>query len=193
MTQYALKHVYEKHADDLKSLNAPELKLPDDGKVPRFTIAQIHEMYTKATGTDVTAEKDLIPDEEKWICEHARKNLNSDLVFAVEFPIEAAKFYHKVDAEKGVVMWGDLLFRGLEIATCPLRENNYEKMIEQMTNAGLDIEHPGYKYYLQAFKFGLPQHGGCGFGIDRLVEKTIGLGNVKEATLFPRDINRLTP
>jgi len=193
MTQYALKHVYEKHADDLKSLNAPELKLPDDGKVPRFTIAQIHEMYTKATGTDVTAEKDLIPDEEKWICEHARKNLNSDLVFAVEFPIEAAKFYHKVDAEKGVVMWGDLLFRGLEIATCPLRENNYKKMIEQMTNAGLDIEHPGYKYYLQAFKFGLPQHGGCGFGIDRLVEKTIGLGNVKEATLFPRDINRLTP
>jgi len=193
MTQYALKQIYEKYAQDLKSLNAPELKLPEDGKVPRFTIAQIHEMYTKATGTDVTAEKDLIPDEEKWICEYARKNLNSDLVFAVEFPIEAAKFYHKVDAEKGVVMWGDLLFRGIEIATCPLRENNYEKMIEQMTKAGLDVEHPGYKYYLQAFKFGLPMHGGCGYGIDRLVEKTIGLNNVKEATLFPRDINRLTP
>lgn len=193
MTQYALKKVYDKHADDLKSLNAPELKLPEDGKVPRFTIAEIHEMYTKATGTDVTKEKDLIPDEEKWICEYARKNLGSDLVFAVEFPIEAAKFYHKVDAEKGVVYWGDLLFRGIEIATCPLRENNYEKMIEQMQKAGLDIEHPGYKYYLQAFKYGLPMHGGCGYGIDRLVEKTIGLGNVKEATLFPRDINRLTP
>ena len=193
MTQYALKTVYEKFADELKSLNAPELKLPEGGKVPRFTIEQIHEMYTKATGTDTTKEKDLIPDEERWICDHARKELGSDLVFATEFPIEAAKFYHKVDAEKGVVMWGDLLFRGLEIATCPLRENNYDKMIEQMTKAGLDVSHEGFKYYLQAFKYGLPMHGGCGFGIDRLVEKTIGLGNVKEAALFPRDINRLTP
>jgi nondiscriminating aspartyl-tRNA synthetase len=66
-------------------------------------------------------------------------------------------------------------------------------MIEQMTKAGLDVTHEGFKYYLQGFKYGLPMHGGCGFGIDRLVEKTIGLGNVKEATLFPRDINRLTP
>lgn len=193
MTQFALRKVYEDHADDLKSLNAPELLLPADGKVPRFTISEIHELYTKATGTDVTAEKDLIPDEERWISEHARKELGTDLVFATEFPIEAAKFYHKVDAERGVVMWGDLLFRGLEIATCPLRENNYEKMIEQMEKAGLDVTHEGFKYYLQAFKYGLPMHGGCGFGIDRLVEKTIGLGNVKEATLFPRDINRLTP
>jgi len=193
MTQYALKTVYEKFVDDLKSLNAPELKLPTDGKVPRITVAKIHEMYTKATGTDTTAEKDLVPDEERWICEYARKELGSDLVFATEFPIEAAKFYHKVDAEKGVVMWGDLLFRGIEIATCPLRENSYQKMIEQMTKAGLDVNHEGFKYYLQGFKYGLPMHGGCGFGIDRLVEKTIGLGNVKEATLFPRDINRLTP
>jgi nondiscriminating aspartyl-tRNA synthetase len=193
MTQHALKTIYELHADDLRSLNAPELKLPADGKIPRFTVAQIHEMYGKANKVDLSAEKDLIPDEEKWISDYARKELGTDLVFATEFPIEAAKFYHKVDAEKGVVMWGDLLFRGLEIATCPLRENNYEKMIEQMTKAGLDVTHEGFKYYLQGFKYGLPMHGGCGFGIDRLVEKTIGLGNVKEATLFPRDINRLTP
>lgn len=193
MTQYALKTVYEKFADELKSLNAPELKLPSDGKIPRFTIAQIHEMYGKANKIDLSDEKDLIPDEEKWIGEYARKNLSTDLVFATEFPIEAAKFYHKVDTQKGVVFWGDLLFRGLEIATCPLRENNYQKMVEQMTKAGLDVNHPGFKYYLQAFKFGLPMHGGCGFGIDRLVEKTIGLSNIKEATLFPRDINRLAP
>jgi nondiscriminating aspartyl-tRNA synthetase len=193
MTQYTLKKVYEEHAADLKSLNSPELLLPEDGKIPRFTIAQIHEMYTKATKTDVTDEKDLTPDEERWICDHARKQLGSDLVYAVRFPIVAAKFYHKLDVEDGTVLWGDLLFRGLEIATCPLRENNYEKMIEQMTKAGLDVTHEGFKYYLQAFKFGLPQHGGCGFGVDRLVQKTIGLANVKEATLFPRDINRLTP
>lgn len=192
MTQYVLKKIYEDKADDLKSLNAPELKLPADGKVPRFTIAEIHEMYTKATKTDTTHEKDLTPDEERWIADYARKQLGSDLVFATDFPREAGKFYHKFKTD-GTVAWADLLFRGLEIATCPLRENNYEKMCDQMTNAGLDVTHEGFKYYLQAFKYGLPQHGGCGYGIDRLVQKTIGLSNVKEATLFPRDINRLTP
>ncbi len=190
MTKHALNKVYEESADDLKSLNAPELKLTDD--VPVFTIAQIHEMYTKATKTDTTAEKDLIPDEERWIAEHARKELGSDLVYATDFPAEAGKFYHKFK-DDGTVAWADLLFRGLEIATVPLRENDYQKMIAQMTDAGLDVTHEGFKYYLQAFKYGLPTHGGCGFGIDRLVQKTIGLANVKEATLFPRDINRLTP
>jgi nondiscriminating aspartyl-tRNA synthetase len=193
MTQAVLKRVYDEHADDLRSLNAPELKLPEGGKVPRFTISQIHDMYTKATKTDTTNEKDLTPDEERWVSEHAKKQLGSDLVYAIQFPIEAAKFYHKLDIESDTVLWGDLLFRGLEIATVPLRENNYQKMVEQMQKSGLDIEHEGFKYYLQAFKFGLPQHGGCGFGIDRLVQKTIGLANVKEACLFPRDINRLTP
>lgn len=192
MTQTVLKRVYEEHADDLKSLNAPTLILPEDGKVPRFTIAKIHELYTNATKTDTTDEKDLTPDEERWISDYARKELHSDLVYAVDFPAEAGKFYHKFK-EDGTVAWGDLLFRGLEISTVPLRENNYEKMIQQMTDKGLDVTHDGFKYYLQAFKYGLPQHGGCGFGVDRLVQKTIGLANVKEATLFPRDINRLTP
>ena len=193
MVQYTLKRAYDEHAADLKSLNAPELKLSDDEKVPRFTIAQIHEMYTKATKTDTTHEQDLIPDEERWISDYARKQLGTDLVYAVRFPIGLCKFYHKLDVDDGTVLWGDLLFRGVEIATVPLRENNYEKMIEQMKNAGLDVDHEGFKYYLQAFKYGLPMHGGCGFGIDRLVQKTIGLANVKEACLFPRDINRLTP
>ena len=191
MTSSVLRRIYDGHGDELKSLNAPELKLAD--KIPRFSVAEIHEMYTSATGTDTTKEKDLIPDEERFISEHARKQLGSDLVFATDFPIEAAKFYHKVDAKNGVVAWADLLYRGLEIATCPLREHSYEKMIQQMTDAGIDVNDTGYKYYLQAFKYGLPMHGGCGMGIDRLVMKTIGLANVKEATLFPRDINRLAP
>lgn len=192
MTQSVLRRVYDEHAADLKTLNAPELVLPEDGKVPRFTIAEIHELYTKATKTDVTDEKDLTPDEERWICDYARKQLGSDLVYAVDFPAVAGKFYHKFK-DDGTVAWGDLLFRGVEISTVPLRENSYEKMIEQMTAKGLDVTDEGFKFYLQAFKYGLPQHGGCGFGVDRLVQKTIGLANIKEATLFPRDINRLAP
>lgn len=193
MVQAVLRRLYIQEADSLKSLNAPELKLHEDNIIPRFTIAEIHEMYTKATKNDTTAEKDLIPDEERWISDYARKQLGTDLVYAIRFPIEAAKFYHKVDETDGTVLWGDLLYRGLEIATVTLRENNYEKMIEQMKKSGLDVEHEGFKYYLQAFKYGLPQHGGCGLGVDRLVQKTLGLANVKEACLFPRDINRLTP
>jgi nondiscriminating aspartyl-tRNA synthetase len=192
MTYYTLTKAYEVFADDLKSLNAPELVLKE--KFPRYSVAQVHEMYSKDTGTDTTKEKDLIPDEERWICEYAKKNEGCEAVFVEKFPVEAMKFYHKVNPEDAsTVLWADLLFRGLEIATCPQRENNYEKIVEQMKKAGLDPEHPGYKYYLQAFKHGLPDHGGCGFGVDRLVEKAIGLGNIKEAILFPRDINRLTP
>ncbi len=192
MTKDVLRRVYDEHESDLKSLNAPELKLTDE--VPTFTVAEIHEMYSKANKTDTTQEEDLIPDEERWICEYARKQLGSDLVYATKFPASLKKFYHQLDpSDENHVLWGDLLFRGLEIATVPLREHHYEKLVAQMEEAGLDVSHPGYKYYLQAFKYGLPQHGGCGMGIDRLVEKTIGLKNVKEATLFPRDINRLTP
>lgn len=193
MVREVLQKIYTDHADDLKSLNAPVLNLAEDGSIPRFTVAEIHELYTKANKTDTTKEKDLTPDEERWIADYARKNHGSDLVYATDFPAEAGKFYHKFKDEEGTVAWADLLFRGLEIATVPLRENNYEKMIQQMERAGLDVSHEGFKYYLQAFKYGLPIHGGAGMGIDRVVQKTIGLNNVKEATLFPRDINRLTP
>lgn len=192
LTIDVLRRVYDEHADDLKSLNAPDLVVTD--KVPKLAVAEIHDLYSKANNVNTRDEKDLIPDEERWVCEYARKQLGSDLVYAVKFPVEAMKFYHQVNPEDSTtVLWGDLLFRGLEIATVPLREYRYDKLVEQMKKAGLDPEHPGYRYYLQAFKYGLPQHGGCGYGIDRLVEKTIGLSNVKEATLFPRDINRLAP
>jgi aspartyl/asparaginyl-tRNA synthetase len=190
MTLDVVKRVYKEHADDLKSLNAPELVLDDS--VPKYTVAEIHNMYTKATKKDTLAEKDLIPDEERWIAEYARKQLGSDLVYATDFPAVAGKFYHKFK-DDGTVAWADLLFRGLEISTVPLRENNYEKMVQQIKAAGLNPDDDGFKYYLMAFKYGLPMHGGCGFGVDRLVQKTLGLNNVKEATLFPRDINRIAP
>ena len=177
---------------DLKSLHAPELFLTADVSVPGFTVAEIHELYSKANKVDTTGEKDLIPDEERWIAKYAREKFGSDFVYATNFPAEAGKFYHKF-LDDGTVAWADLLFRGLEIATVPLRENNYEKMIEQMKNAGLNVEAPGFRSYLNAFKYGLPAHGGAGVGVDRIVQKTIGLKNVKESTLFPRDINRLDP
>lgn len=192
LTYRVLTSVYEEHSDELKHLGAPELVLKES--FPRFTVAEIHQMYTEATGEDTTQEKDLIPAEERWICDYARDNLDSEAVFATEFPVEAMKFYHMINpADDSTVLWGDLLFRGLELATCPMREHRYEVLVQQIKDAGLDPAHPGYKYYLEAFKNGLPPHGGCGYGVDRLVQKTIGLSSIKEATLFPRDLNRLAP
>lgn len=190
LTYDVLTKIYKGFAAELKSLNAPELKLKE--KFPIYTVRQVHELYTKANKTDTTDEKDLTPDEERWICDYAKKNDGCEAVFVTGFPKEVHKFYQKLN-DDGTVATADLLFRGIEIATCPLREHRYEKLVEQMKEKGIDPDHPGFKHYLQAFKYGLPPHGGCGYGVDRLVEKTIGLGNVKEAILFPRDINRLTP
>lgn len=193
MTSSVLKETYKNFADELKALNAPELVLADDGKVPRLSVSEIHELYSKDTKNDTTNEKDLTPDEEKWVSEYARKKLGSDLIFVTDFPLETHKFYQRKNPNGKTVLSADLLFRGVEISTAPMRENNYQKLVQQMKDQGIDPEDPGFKYYLQAFKYGLPEHGGCGFGIDRFVQKVVGLNNVKEATLFPRDINRLTP
>ncbi len=192
MTYFALSKTYEQFGDELKSLGAPDLVIKE--KFPRYTVAHIHELYSKANNKDTTQEKDLTPDEEKWICEYAKEHDGCETIFATELPIEAHKFYQMVNPENpATVLAADLLFRGVEIATCPMREHHYDQLIENMKAKGLDPTHPGFVHYLLGFKYGLPAHGGCGFGIDRFVEKTVGLGNVKEAILFPRDINRLTP
>jgi nondiscriminating aspartyl-tRNA synthetase len=193
MVHAVLTQTYETFADELKSLQAPQLTLQK--QFPRYTVEQVHELYSKQHPDSSTiGEKDLRPDEERWICEYAKKNDGCEAVFVTEFPIEMHKFYQRINPENPqTILSADLIFRGVEIATCPMRENNYELMIEQMKSKGLDPEHPGFAHYLLAFKHGLPEHGGCGFGIDRFVEKIIGLANIKEAILFPRDINRLAP
>jgi len=185
-----MTRLYGEHGDELKSLNAPELALKPD--FPRYSMAEIHQMYQKATGKDMSQEIDLTPDEEKWICEYAKKNDGCEAVFAIDLPESKMKFYH-MKGENGTARSADLLFRGIEISTVPQREHRHENLVEQMKMAGVDPNAPGFAPYVTAFKHGLPAHGGFGFGIDRLTEKAIGLGNVKEAILFPRDINRLAP
>ncbi|HEV7455008.1 MAG TPA: aspartate--tRNA(Asn) ligase [Candidatus Saccharimonadales bacterium] len=185
-----LTRTYEEHGDALKKWNAPELTLKPE--FPRYTMAEIHEMYSKATGKDTTKELDLTPDEEKWICDYTKKNEGCEAVFATNLPAAKMKFYH-MDNGDGTARSADLLFRGIEISTAPQREHRYEVLVEQMKKAGVNPEDPGFVHYVTAFKHGLPAHGGFGFGLDRLAEKTIGLANIKEAILFPRDINRLAP
>jgi nondiscriminating aspartyl-tRNA synthetase len=186
-----LTRVYKEFGDELKAMGAPELVLKPE--FPRYSMAQIHQMYGKATGKDISDEVDLTPDEERWICEYAREHDGSEAVYATGLPKSKMKFYHMADEDGETAKSADLLFRGVEISTAPQREHRYDKLVEQMQAAGINPEDPGFSYYLQAFKFGLPPHGGCGFGIDRLTQLVCGLHNVKEATLFPRDTKRLAP
>ena len=83
----------------------------------------------------------------------------------------------------------DLLFRGVEITTGGQRRHNYENLIEGIKMKGLDPEK--FSYYLQAFKYGMPPHGGSSTGLERFTARMLELPNVKEASAFPRDLNRI--
>ncbi len=190
MVYDVLTRVYKEHADELQLLGAPELTIK--AEFPRYTMAEIHKMYSEATGKDTSKEIDLTPDEEKWICQYTKEHEGCEAVFATGLPKSKMKFYHMAN-EDDTARSADLLFRGVEISTAPQREHRYKNVVEQMKAAGIDPTHPGFSHFLLAFKHGMPPHGGCGFGIDRLTEKVIGLANIKEAILFPRDINRLAP
>lgn len=187
--------VYEEHGDALKRWNLEKPLLPDE--IPTLTMAEIHELYTKAVKPDTSSvgEKDLRPDEEKWVCEYAKKNLGSEAVFVSEWPSSEMKFYHKAnDDDPSIADRVDLLFRGVEITTGSMREHKYDVVLKQLQElAKGDPEDPGFAPLLSAMKYGMPPHGGFGMGLERVTQKLLGLNNVKEATLFPRDINRLAP
>ena len=145
--------VWKAYEGDLKKWNVQKPLLTEN--LPRISMQEAHELYAKANNVAVNEEGDLSPDEEKWICEYAKKNLDSEAVFITDWPStdKTFKFYHRKNAENPKLAdRSDLLFRGVEIATVPMRENNYQKLLQQMKDAGIDSNHEGYKYYLQAFQ-----------------------------------------
>ena len=102
-------------------------------------------------------------------------------MFVTEFPRHDAKFYHHQNEKNPEVAdRADMLFRGVEIITLTQREVEYDKLIQQIKNQKLDPNNPGLKHYLDAFKYGMPDEGGFGFGVARFVQKLIGLENAKE-------------
>jgi len=157
-------------------------------KFPRITVKDLHELMLKETAEDHTKELDVAPAEEKFITEYALKNWNSEAVFITEFPWADAKFYHhQSETNPEATDRADLIFRGVEVATVTRREVNYQKLVTQIRSKGIDPGHPGLTQYLDAFKYGMPEEGGFGFGMARFVQKLIGLENAKEAELFPSD------
>lgn len=158
--------------------------------IPRMKLREAQSLITQETGVDCTQEPDLEPEHERWLCAHAREHRGSDFIFITHYPVSKRPFYTmEDDADPGFTKSFDLLFRGVEITTGGQRVHDYDQLIERLRMKGLDPMN--FFFYLQAFKHGLPPHGGWGMGLERLTAKLLGLDNVKEATLFPRDMNRI--
>lgn len=180
--------VSEKHADIFERFKISAPLMPE--KFPIFTLREAQEIVSKETGVDSTNELDMEPEHERIICEHAQKNLGSDFVFITHFPTKRRAFYTYADpANPEYSLSFDLLFRGLEINSGSQRIHDYDMMVEKMKSRNVNPDN--FTFYLQAFKYGLPPHGGCSTGLERLTARMLELGNVKEASVFPRDLNRI--
>jgi len=185
---YIMKELCQKCVTEFKLLKSEIPVVPE--KIPVLKLREAQKIIEKEYGEDCSGQPDLEPQHERWLCEYAKKTWGSDFIFITHFPITKRPFYTYEDEEDlGYVKGGDLLFRGVEITTLAQRIHDYDKLVASMIKNKLDPEK--FRYYLQAFKFGMPPHGGFGLGLERLTAKLLGLENVKEASLFPRDLNRI--
>ena len=160
------------------------LPLVPAGTFPSITLREAQKIL------GVPEEADLDPEQERAIAEWAKKEHGSDFLFVTHFPTVGRAFYTYEDPAEAPLSRGfDLLFRGLEINSGAQRIHNYDDLVARIKERGMDPQK--FAYYLEAFKTGLPPHGGCSTGLERLTMKLLNLPNIKEATLFPRDINRI--
>ncbi|MBL4644300.1 MAG: aspartate--tRNA(Asn) ligase, partial [Candidatus Pacebacteria bacterium] len=180
--------VAEKRPDILARLGVEPALTPK--KFPVVTLTEAQEIIEKEFGGKAVGESDLEPEHERQLCEWARKEHQSDYIFVTHYPVSKRPFYTMEDEENpGTTKSFDLLFRGLEITTGGQRVHEYDVMVKKIKAKGMDPEL--FSFYLQAFKYGMPPHGGTGNGLERITELMLGLKNVREATLFPRDMNRI--
>jgi nondiscriminating aspartyl-tRNA synthetase len=183
-----LKYVEEKQQSILEDFGIPKMKLPV--KVPRLTMRDAQKIILKRTGVDHTNEKDLDPEDEKEICKWALEEKESDLVTITHYPTNKRAFYTMPDPENPEFSLSyDLLFRGLEILSGSQRISDYDELVEAIRQRGMNPKN--FQMYLQAFKYGMPPEGGFSFGLERITMKLLNLSNVREASLFPRDMERV--
>jgi nondiscriminating aspartyl-tRNA synthetase len=141
---------------------------------------------------DCRGEPDLAPQHETWLCQYAEKELGSELLFVTHYPTAKRPFYAMPDDQEPTLTKSfDLLFRGCEVVTGGQRIHRYEQLVQNAEKWGIKPEQ--ISGYLQAFKYGMPPHGGFGMGLERLLMQLTGLTNLREVTLFPRDLDRLAP
>lgn len=171
-----------KHADIFERFGTTVPLVPNE--IPVLTLTEAQDIL------GVPHEPDMEPENERQICEWSKKEKGSDFVFITRFPTAKRAFYTYEDPSEAPYSRGfDLLFRGLEINSGAQRIHDYDTLVEKMKQRGLDPRKFGF--YLQAFKYGMPPHGGSSTGLERITARMLEIANVKEATAFPRDMTRI--
>lgn len=189
----ALKYIMEllqrEYAEEIALLNA---QLPAIGEIPVVKFMDAKEIITKKFKKKITDYRDFEPEEEQLLGKWAKKEFDSDFLFVTHYPSEKRPFYAMDDpADPEYTLSFDLLFRGIEITTGGQRIHDYNEQVAKMRARGMNPD--DFESYLMAHKYGIPPHGGLGLGLERITMHLLGFKNVRYASMFPRDINRVTP
>lgn len=188
LIKYILKKVQKSCASELALLKA-SISVPK--KMPRIPMSECRKLLAEK-GKNLPENEDFDPEAEKMMGEIAKEKFGSDFIFVTRYPWAKRPFYHmKPDKSPNETKSFDLLWNGVEVATGAQREHRYEILKAQAKEKGLDLEK--MEDYANIFKYGMPPHGGVGFGLDRMTQRVLNLDNVREAILLPRDPVRLRP
>ena len=178
------------YAAELALLQVQLPVVPD--VIPHLHFTEAKELAWQQSGVDERAEPDLSPQEERELGQWALEEHGSDFVYVTGYPMQKRPFYTHPDPERPAYSNSfDLLFRGLELVTGGQRLHRYEEYLAALARVGLPVA--PFAAYLDAFRFGMPPHGGFAIGMERLVMQLTGVTSIKLAATFPRDLQRLTP
>ena len=185
-TMELLKKDYKKELDML------DIDLPSITQIPQVRFDEAKQLVSEKYNRKIRNPFDLEPEEEVLIGRYFKEEYDSDFVFVTHYPSKKRPFYAMDDpADERFTLSFDLLYKGLEITTGGQRIHDYQMILEKMAKRGMDPE--DIKDYLMIFKYGMPPHGGLGIGLERLTMRLLDEQNVRETSLFPRDVTRLEP
>ena len=187
--QYTMNLLEKEYSKELKLL---DITLPDVEKIPYVRFDEAKRLVSEKYNRKIRNPFDLEPEEEELIGKYFKEEYNADFVFVTHYPSKKRPFYAMDDPEDTrYTLSFDLLYHGLEITTGGQRIHDLSMLEEKIQEKGMTEE--GLEQYLDAFRFGMPPHGGLGIGLERLTMQLLGEDNVREACLFPRDMSRLEP
>ena len=187
--QYTMQLLQRDYEKELKILY---ITLPNVDKIPTVRFDKAKELVSEKYNRKIRNPYDLEPEEEVLIGQYFKEEFDSDFVFVTHYPSKKRPFYAMDDPQDTTFTLSfDCLFNGMEITTGGQRIHDYQMLLDKIEARGMTTE--GMEHYLSSFKHGMPPHGGLGIGLERLTMKLLGEENVRETTLFPRDLGRLEP
>jgi nondiscriminating aspartyl-tRNA synthetase len=183
-------HLQEQYGPELVLADAALPVVPET--IPHIHFTEAQELILARHGVDVHGEPDLSPQDERWLGAWAKAEHGSDFLFVTGYPMVKRPFYtHGDPARPAHSNSFDLLFRGTELVTGGQRLHRYQDYLDALTGAGYPLE--PFESYLEAFRYGMPPHGGFAIGLERLLMQLTAAPNLRLTTLFPRDMQRVSP